>query len=298
MKTRFPREAVVIKKFRATKIFVSSPADRNPDHQALFLFTSVALLDISGGRFSKTEVFPYLVHFRNWPKPLDYHPEIYMKVPAELFGSGMRLKRISLSSPELSRKHEAVLAYKSQIKYSPQFLPSFARQDEIFGDYPLFMLKKQPEDNLLWEGFEKISVPELRGKYSGALESYSDEDRSLISKVSYAHSGDFLFVKLNLRNNFEPDRKISLFIFGYSGRTIFSEMPKIQILISPFLTRVYDGEKLILFSRIFVTRNKNEILFKVPLEQIGNPKCILTATKTRLEEIPVSETSWRMLVLE
>jgi hypothetical protein len=160
------------------------------------------------------------------------------------------------------------------------------------------MLKKQPEDNLLWEGFEKISVPELRGKYSGALESYSDEDRSLISKVSYAHSGDFLFVKLNLRNNFEPDRKISLFIFGYSGRTIFSEMPKIQILISPFLTRVYDGEKLILFSRIFVTRNKNEILFKVPLEQIGNPKCILTATKTRLEEIPVSETSWRMLVLE
>ena len=289
----------VMKKFKPTKIFVSSPADRNPDHQALFLYSTVALLDLNrSNALSQTEVFPYLVHFRGWPSPSGYAPNMYISPPSQLSSSGMHWEGLNLSPEELSRKHEAILAYQSQNSYSPRFLPSFARQNEIFGSYELFLLNRQKEGNISWLQFEEISNLELQGNISDLQESYDEASQSLISNVAYAYSNTSIFVRLILRRSFEPDRKISLFLFGYSSRTNFSEMPKIRLVVSPFATSVYDGERRILSSGASVSRQKGGIIVKVPLKLLGKPDYVLTATKTGAGEMPVSETFWRVLVLE
>jgi hypothetical protein len=53
-------------------VFLSHPADGNPDHLALYLFTHVALWDL-GAELQPT-LYPYLVHYAHWPTPRGYHP--------------------------------------------------------------------------------------------------------------------------------------------------------------------------------------------------------------------------------
>ena len=60
----------VIRDFRPTKVFVSHPADQNPDHLALYLFAHVALWDLASD--VAPQVYPYLVHYPAWPCPRGY----------------------------------------------------------------------------------------------------------------------------------------------------------------------------------------------------------------------------------
>jgi len=52
----------VVREFKPTKVFLSHPADHNPDHLAMYLFFRVALWDLA--RELTPAVYPYLVHFR------------------------------------------------------------------------------------------------------------------------------------------------------------------------------------------------------------------------------------------
>ena len=52
-------------RFQPTKILLSHPADHNPDHQALYLFTRVALWDLAE---LQPELHPFLVHYPKWPR--------------------------------------------------------------------------------------------------------------------------------------------------------------------------------------------------------------------------------------
>jgi len=62
----------VLRQFRPTVVFMSHSADHNPDHEALYLFTRVALWDLSGE--IQPRLSPYLVHYPRWPEPRGAHP--------------------------------------------------------------------------------------------------------------------------------------------------------------------------------------------------------------------------------
>ncbi len=70
----------LIRDFKPTKIFVSHPADYNPDHEALYLFTRVALWDLG----LNAEVYPYLVHTPGWPIPRGPAPSLPLAPPTDL----------------------------------------------------------------------------------------------------------------------------------------------------------------------------------------------------------------------
>src|SRR5262249_53547022 len=55
----------LLARFHPTRVCVSHPADRHPDHAALYLFTRVALWDLEGK--VQATLHPYLVHFPGWP---------------------------------------------------------------------------------------------------------------------------------------------------------------------------------------------------------------------------------------
>ncbi|HYG33647.1 MAG TPA: PIG-L family deacetylase, partial [Clostridia bacterium] len=111
-----------IRSFQPTKVFVSHPADHHPDHRALFLYTQIALWDLG----IKPEVFPYLIHRAGWPAPQDFHPNLPLNPPADLWEVA-QWGRSPLSSEAILRKRDALEAHKTQFGYSAAALSSFLR---------------------------------------------------------------------------------------------------------------------------------------------------------------------------
>jgi LmbE family N-acetylglucosaminyl deacetylase len=132
----------VLREFRPTVVAVSHPADSNVDHQALYLFTRVALWDLAPT--PPPRVLPYLVHHGSWPDPRGFHPEVALDPPEDL--GTLRWDRVPIDARARVRKDDALRAHTSQMRYSRDFLTSFVRTNELFGDFP------PPDDAIAVEG--------------------------------------------------------------------------------------------------------------------------------------------------
>jgi len=122
----------LLRDFRPTKVFVSHPADRNPDHQALYLFTRVALWNLAGE--VNPEIFPYLVHFERWPQPRGLHPEKTL-IPPRALSEHVVWRSFRISPEAVAKKRAALRAHRSQFSYGRRYLLSFVRANELFGDF-------------------------------------------------------------------------------------------------------------------------------------------------------------------
>ncbi len=138
----------VLLEYKPTQIFVSHPADINPDHQALYLFMRVALWDLAG-KIASPKIHPYLVHAESWPLPHEYRPELKLTAPNQFEDSGLSWTQLDLSPAEISNKYDALRDYSSQIQYAPNRLLSFARQNELFSDYPVIKVGQLADSSAL-----------------------------------------------------------------------------------------------------------------------------------------------------
>ena len=121
-----------LREFKPTKVFVSHPSDHNVDHQALYLFTRVALWDLENEMCP--ELYPYLVHFEHWPSPqglLKGRPILPPEPLAGIIDWGV----VPLSPGQVNGKELALRAHRSQLDYSKNYLNSFVRANELFGDF-------------------------------------------------------------------------------------------------------------------------------------------------------------------
>ena len=132
----------VIIDFKPTKVFVSHPVDVNRDHRSFYLFLQIALWDLEG-KIIKPVIFPYLVHMERWPEPRGYHPDLGLTPPDILKKSEISWQKIELTDKEVSMKHDALECYKSENEYNPTYIFTFARKNELFGDYPVINLPKE-----------------------------------------------------------------------------------------------------------------------------------------------------------
>ncbi len=130
-----------LKEFRPTKVFLSHPADHNPDHLALYTFTRVALWDLG----MAPELYPYLVHGSRWPEPTGQAPARSLAPPSSLAGQ-VSWWTLPLSSEETGRKLAALQAHHTQYEANARYLSSFIRANELFGDYPEVALGAEVAD--------------------------------------------------------------------------------------------------------------------------------------------------------
>ncbi len=130
----------IILEFKPTKIFVSHPADHNPDHQSLYLFTRVALWDLKNE--VNPEIYPYLIHFKKWPKPYGYQPNKQL-VPPDILVQKVAWEIVPLENPEVASNYNAIKKHRSQYNEKTKYLLSFIRANELFGDFPIIDLKKE-----------------------------------------------------------------------------------------------------------------------------------------------------------
>jgi LmbE family N-acetylglucosaminyl deacetylase len=280
----------VILDFRPTKIFVSHPADVNRDHRALYLFLQVVLWDLEG-KIKHPQVFPYIIHVVRWPMPRGYHPELEIKEPDSLTDSGIEWRSIVLTQEELKAKRAAVSFYRSQIQYSPSYLFTFCRSNELFGDFPVIKMNMQNPGETVWHDLETIQNIEIDPEHK------KDAENNILPDVAYAAKDDRLLVRFQLREKIEKNLGVSIFLIGYNPKINFSEMPKIYVKIDTLGVHIRDKKQPLQVKDIEFETQDNTLILKIPFSLLGNPDRILTCARTYPNKLPLDETSWRTLYL-
>jgi LmbE family N-acetylglucosaminyl deacetylase len=284
----------VIRDFRPTMVFVSHPADTNRDHRSLYLFLRVALWDLEG-KINQPDVFPYLVHMPGWPKPRGYHGDLALVPPEKLTGIAWTLEELELR--EIDKKKEAIAGYKSQISYNPPYLFSFARKNELFGDFPPIKLKSQTGGKgFLWQDSQS------NGYFTGSSESGQESSSSPggeISGIAYAYKDEALYVKFSLKKRLVGGPVgMGMYLLGWKKGKDFSMMPKLYISVDNRGVRIKDKKKPLFVKGIETQRSGGTVVVKIPLSVLGNPTNLLSNIRSQRKDLPLSDLAWRVLILE
>jgi LmbE family N-acetylglucosaminyl deacetylase len=279
----------ILRAFRPTKVFVSHPADSNRDHQALYLFSRVALWDLEGDIDSPV-VYPYIVHVAGWPRPRGHHLNLELHPPNEL--TGMRWTRLDLTPEEIENKQKVISFHKSQIEYNPPYLFTFARKNELYGDLPLILVSKGPAGAINWQSTE------IKRTHVNAGPENRDNKNNDTPLVSYACEDNFLLIRLALRNKISKNVGVFINLLGYNHNKNFSRMPKLNITIGLLGMRIKDKKAVLFIRQAKVSYEGRNLIVKIPLSSLGNPEYVMARVKRRLFRFPLDEGAWRIVKLE
>jgi len=127
-------------------IYLPHPHDAHPDHWSAYAFTIYALehLKLSHPHeesFKRARLLTYLVHHGRWPLPWGKFLRAELRPPRPLINLDIRWRSIPLTREETLRKYQAILRYRSQVRYMRPYLVSFARRNELFGEIPALRLE-------------------------------------------------------------------------------------------------------------------------------------------------------------
>jgi LmbE family N-acetylglucosaminyl deacetylase len=279
----------ILKEFKPTKIFLSHPADHNGDHRSLYLFTRVAIWDLQSQK--EPELYPYLVHYKQWPLPRGRHPEMKIE-PPQAYQEQIPWKVDLLSAEEASRKEEALKKHRSQYESAAAYLDSFVRGNELFGDFPPVALAVNvPPVNL---------SPDIREGPGNKSEELTEEEKGAFVgfEERYVSLGkDALTISIKISRPLVKEMGVSIYLFGYRPDVAFARMPKLHLRFGMFNTAIYDQSRSVSGSGIAIIRKPKEITIRVPLKVLGDPRRILTSATTYLGSLSLEWVSWRVLEL-
>lgn len=281
----------MIRKYKPTKIFVSHPADVNADHRAFFLFLQVALWDLQGELNPKLKVYPYLVHHKGWPLPRNFHSDLNLSPPKDMLEADIKWQALNLDPVELKNKHQAILTYRSQTSSSAFYLLTFARKNELFGNFSNIILKdlSQP-DQIIWTDHPDF----LWEKGEGFKQT---ENPAAGSQIDYSLGNGKLYVKLVLKK--QPLVKDLIFyFFGYKDSATFGDMPKIRLKIIGDTIRLSDKRTQLKPQDIYYHDEGKVIIIGVPLKLLNNPQLILTSVYASSRGVSPEVASWRTIELK
>lgn len=281
--------------YKPNKIFVSHPADVNVDHKTLYLFLQVILSDLEG-LIPKPKVYPYLVHCVGWPKPRHYHPELALYPPDKFIGSQIDWLRADLNFEELEKKYQSILFYKSQTQSAAFYLLSFARENELFGDYPV--LELAPQLTLKDKVISYFGATKMFKETTDAQVVQGDEEIEKDGFVSYARQDDYFIVRVEKPKKLSARFGIMLHIFGYKKNTAFSQMPKIRIMTVAGATKVFNAKKKVINHGVLVDLGKNSLILKIPLKLLQDPDYLLTSLKAYHGNLPIDAVGFRKIKIK
>lgn len=278
----------ILRAFRPTKIFVSHPADSNRDHQALYLFSRVALWDLEG-LIDPPQVYPYIVHVAGWPRPRGHHINLELHPPNEL--ADMKWARLDLIPEEIENKQKVISFHKSQIEYNPPYLFTFARKNELYGDCPLIRVKRS-EEEIDWQATDIKKEP-----VAGAPQTRERKNNET-PLLSYACKDDFLLIRLALRNKLSKNMGVFINLLGYSHKKKFSQMPKLKITIGLLGMRIKDKKDVLFIRQAQLRYEGKNLVVKIPLASLDDPEYIMSRVRRRMFRFPLDEGAWRVVKLE
>ncbi len=278
--------AQILREFHPTKVFVSHPADHHPDHRALYLFTAVALR--AAALTPPPTVYPYLIHFGRWPKPGGDHPEASMNPPPRL-AAQVVWRAFPLTPEEMARKRGAIQAHHSQYRFSAQALLSFARANELFGDFPLEVVPASPEETVVpWVPAAAPSDDALEQDHVALVGSEW--------RVTRAEGNDVV-ITLKLGRPVGELVTASLFLFGARADQPFEAMPKLRLTLRPVGVAVDDQRRPLPAKTVRVVRHLDGLTVWVPRAALGHPEQMFLSARLFFSEMPLEWSAWHVLQL-
>jgi LmbE family N-acetylglucosaminyl deacetylase len=277
----------VIRDFHPTKIFVSHPGDEHPDHQAFYLFARVALWELNLN--PEPEIIPYLVHSTRWPVPHGYYPEYPLSPPSAAFNS-VSWTMLPLGQTEVTNNFAAIQLHRTQYRGNRDYLESFIRTNELFGDFPDIPLGTSASDTSIQDdptgatGGISDQLPVIeRSRFIGSEQrSVQLADGKLEIQISFSHP-------------IGSDVLVSAYALGYKNGMAFSGMPKIHVMFGTIDHSVYDQERELPISSVELSHDRHNFTIKIPLQLLGNPDMICTGAELYIGDIPLDWMSWRIL---
>ena len=294
----------LFRQFKPTKIFVTHPADTNPDHRAAANFVRLATLEIDAAGL-RPQVYYYVIHFGRWPRPYHYHPELELQPPAALLDDGEWMS-LALTPEQTEKKYNAILQNRTQITTRQYFLVSFARTNEIFARIPIKSVPIVPTDIAVdWRKAVRakaIACPmgEPGEMMNDQKQSQPAEQSIAIDHIDFLRQGDDLVAQIELRTRLGKRTGVHLFLFGYKRGTDFAALPKVDVHIVPLGgLRVYVGGKRTTNTGVAVQSVANRFFVRVPLRLLGGDDVdhVFTCTRAHLGEIAADDTAWQLFEL-
>ena len=262
--------------FQPTHIFVTAPFDLNQDHQAAYLYTEVALMNVRDGFQPVPAIQTYLVHAHRWPEPKRFLPENDLLIPTHIeWASEVHWNKFPLTPAEVKKKGDVILQYKSQFSFKKNFLLAFARKNEIIADYPVEKVVKVS------------SLPEAGG--------VAFEEDAISGDVRYKVFGDELWIGIPMSNMLDEMGMLSTYVFGYRRGFPFSDMPKLLFKLFGNKMVVYDGAHNLNDPKIVYRLEKDRLYLRIPLKRLKNPEFLFVSTRSAKEEMSLDFGSWRLL---
>ncbi len=288
----------IFRTFKPTKIFVSHPADFNVDHRALYCFTQLALWTLE--QEMHPEIFPYMVHFPRWPTPRGNHPDLPLK-PLTFFDDDIEWHGFGLTPDWITIKNKALRAHRSQFEYSANYLESFIRTNELFGDFGKIILTKA-----------EASEPQSGVNLSPGTNSPRADERDEQDHLTESERNGFVglewrriqletnAVKLSIKLSRPLGETVTaaIQVFGFRHDVPFESMPKIRINIGILGYTVHNQELALPSKSVKVSHRMRDIDASVPLELLGQPERLFICARTYLGEVPLDWVSWRLVELK
>jgi LmbE family N-acetylglucosaminyl deacetylase len=293
----------VFREFHPTKVFVTHPADTNPDHRAAANFVRLAVLEL-GGEQIPPQVFYYVVHFGRWPRPYHYHPELTLEPPRQLLDDG-DWRSLPLTPDQTQIKNQAILQNRTQLTISQYALVSFARSNEIFATMEVPAIPVVPAGTVInWKKAIHskalgVTPPEPPAKEL-AEKPESDPVPLELKEAAFVIQGTNLISQITLRNRLGKRANVHLFLYPYKQGEDFARRPKLQVNVTPFgQVHVFQDGKRWRNTGVTVLSIEDRLIVKVPLRSLGDPApdALFTATRAGLGEVAADDTAWRLFSL-
>ncbi len=264
--------------FEPTQVYVTAPFDLNADHQAAYLYLSVAILNLEDQLKPAPQVHLYIVHGHQWPQPKKYVPDENMPIPSHIdWSPDVRWRSIDLEPPQVEKKKDTILKYKSQIAYKKNFLLSFARKSEVFSQYD----------------HEKIEI-----KSPDTLEKDVFGGEPKEGDVDYKIVGDELWVQVTLTSAVDEMGALSSYIFAYRKGFLYSDMPKLAFKLFGSKMFVYKDGKNFHDPSLVYRFDNGRLILRVPLKILKEPDHLFVSTRHAKEEMTLDFGSWKILELQ
>jgi LmbE family N-acetylglucosaminyl deacetylase len=294
----------LFRRFRPTRVFVSHPADTNPDHRSLANFVRLAVLQL-GAEQSPPQIYYYIIHFGRWPIPYHYHPELRMEPPQRLLDDG-DWQSLPLTPEQTRRKYEAIMQNRTELTTAAYYLTSFARANELFAAIDVLPIPVVPADTVInWKRAvrtKSIGLGPGNATYGPDAERVFSEELSAmeLEETAYVRQGDDLIAQVTLRNRLGKRANVHLLLYGYQRGRDFATMPKLHINVTPLgSVHVFAGGKRLKEQGVTVTGVDNYLIVQVPLRLLGEarPDLLFTATRANLGEVAADDTAWHLFSL-
>jgi len=195
-----------------------------------------------------------------------------------------------LPDSAVETKGKAMRLHKSQFVYSANYLLSFVRRNELFGNY-LPLIGKSREEWPRKEASEQDSISE----------ELTEEERARfvgIEARSMKVGDGKLAVTVTFSRPFGHAVSFSLYAFGYRRDVPFEKMPKLHMRFTAIGHELLDQDRKLALDLVQVRRTSHEISVGLPLDLLGNPVKILTGANTYLAELPLDWAPLRIFDFE